>query len=307
MQYRLFDAHCDTLLKLYENRAHLYDNPFEVSFKKLLPYRTPAQVFAVFNEGNLSCADILDHIAYLKTEILNNAHIAAFAKDAKDLEKNALQKKISVLVSIEGLGNTPDLTKEFVPVLYKEGVRIVSLVWNHDNPLCGGIENNHTGLTKSGAQILFEMERLGMILDVSHISECGFWDALAVFSKKVCATHSNAQSVCPHPRNLTDRQFQALCRRGGVAGINLYPKFLTDTGPATVDHAVSHITRFLELGGENCIGLGADFDGVDATPIDMPNCEFVYRLFDRLAALGFDDAIIDKISYQNFANLLQFD
>lgn len=296
MKYEIFDAHCDTALKLYFDGKSLYDSDCMVSAEKCGNYKKATYTMAIFNDKSLKCADIFAIIEKIKTETRALKHT-----------------NFDTVIAVEGLGNTPDLTLADVEKLAKSDVRIMSLTWNDDTPLCGGVgypkgegaEGNTKGLTALGKEYLKEFEKNGIILDTSHISDKGFYDVLENFGGKVCATHSNSRAVCSYKRNLTDDMFIKLKDRGGVAGINLCPDFLNDTGIASSDDAVRHIEHFMALGGEDNIGIGADFDGIDSTPSDIPDCGFLYVLFDKLLALNYSEDIINKISHQNFEKMLK--
>lgn len=295
MEYTVFDAHCDTALKLYFEQKSLYDNDCMVSAKKCENYKKTTYTTAIFNDKSLKCADIFAIIEKIKSET-----------------KSLKNTNFNTVIAIEGLGNTADLELSDVEKFAKAGVRIMSLTWNDDTPLCGGVgypiggaEGNSKGLTALGKEYLKKFEENGIILDTSHISDIGFYDVLENFNGKVCATHSNSRAVCSYKRNLTDDMFLKLKSRGGVAGINFCPDFLSNSGTATSDDAVRHIEHFMALGGEDNIGIGADFDGIESTPSDMPNCAFLYVLFDKLLALNYSEDIINKISHQNFEKMLK--
>ena len=150
---RYFDTHCDTILKTAENGS-LAENAFEVDFRRLAQYDTAVQVFAVFNEGNLLCSDILQYVHMIQTQA-ESCEIARFADGYGSLVQNA--GMVSCMASVEGLGNTPDFVLEQVDALYDAGVRVMSLTWNQDNALCGGIENNQAGLTDMGRAVIQRM------------------------------------------------------------------------------------------------------------------------------------------------------
>lgn len=295
MEYSLFDAHCDTILKIYKSGKSLYDNDFDVSIKKLEVFKKATQVFAVFNIGDLKADDILKISNLLKSKLEN----CQFVTNTKNLSKT------NAFLSIEGLGNTHDLSVSDIDSFYSAGVRILSLTWNQNNPLCGGIEENNEGISDLGKKILKKMEEKNIVLDVSHISDKGFYDCFENFNGKIIATHSNSRAVCKNKRNLTDDEFLHIKNRGGVVGINLYPPFLSSLEGAFVKHAVMHIEHFMSLGGENNIGIGADFDGIDTKMNDITDVSKMNILFNELAKLNYSDDIISKISHKNFENILQ--
>lgn len=295
MEYSLFDAHCDTLLKVFAQNENLYDYPFEVNIQKLEKFKKATQIFAIFNEGSLSKKDILEICNILKKSKIN------FVTSTKNLSKT------NAMLSIEGLGNTPNLTPYDIDDFFEAGIRVMSLTWNQNNPLCGGISENNEGLSLFGKKVLAKMDKLKMVLDVSHISEKGFFDCFENFEGKIVATHSNAKKVCAHIRNLTDEQFLHIKSRGGVVGINLYPLFINNSEDTFAKDAIKHIEHFLALGGENNIGIGADFDGIDYTMKDVCDVSKMDILFNEMKKLNYSDDIIDKISHKNFENIFKFD
>lgn len=294
-----FDTHCDTILKV-GGTGSLAENTYDVDFCRLAQYGTAVQVFAIFNEGNLYKADILQHVQTIRMQAEAYAG-ARFAETYTDLKKN--EGVVSCMASIEGLGNTPDFSLEDVDAFCEAGVRMMSLTWNQDNVLCGGIGNNQTGLTDLGRAVVKRMNALGMVVDVSHISDAGFWDVMECSTRPVVASHSNARAVAGHPRNLTDDQFRALAQNGGVAGLNLCPLFLNGTDTADVEDMLRHIDYFLSLGGADAIGLGADFDGIDDYPRDVTDCGRMGLLFDAMQRHGYSAELITKIAYGNWLAL----
>ena len=134
-----------------------------------------------------------------------------------------------------------------------------------------------------------------MLVDVSHLSEKGFWDMIELAEKPVLASHSNSFSVCPHPRNLTDDQFRAICDLGGTAGLNLYVPFLTEQPHASFDDLRRHLDHFLELGGEGHIALGADLDGCDRLPAGFSGLDDYEALGDFLKNTGYSDETIQNL------------
>ena len=294
----MFDCHCDTLLKL-TSENNLSSNSCDVDFKRLATYGKSVQMFAVFNKGNYRTADILSLIQRLKDEV-NKSALSKVCISYDDISNN--EKPVSALVSLEGVGNTPDFLYEDIYRFYDSGVRVMSITWNNDNVLCGGIEHNNKGLTELGRDTVNIMKKLGMVLDVSHISDIGFDDVSSIDGLRIMATHSNSRFVCDHNRNLTDSQFIRICELGGVVGLNTYPIFLNGTEKANVTDMIRHIEHFCSLGGETNIGFGADFDGIDIKMSDINSCEKMNILIDELAKLNYSDKVIRGIYCENLMN-----
>ena len=236
-----FDAHCDTALSVHTHAASLYENRFHLDLKRIGAYAPCAQVFAVWTEHGEQAEITARADAVLSTllqELDANRGTVCLCRSAADVARSAREGRIAALISVEGAERL-DCSVERLRAAYERGVRIVHLCWNHDNALTGSATDSGSGLTAEGTAFAAAAQDLGAVLDMSHISERGFWDVLALAEKPVLAGHSNAAALCPHPRNLTDAQFTALVRAGGVAGLNYYPKFLG----LTRDITPSSLTR----------------------------------------------------------------
>ena len=299
-----FDAHCDTLTKAYDNNLNLYDEKLHINIPKLLKNGKPTQVFAVFNEGNYSIADLLELCEFLKKNISMSNDIE-MAYSTSDIINNREKGMASAMLSVEGLGNTKDISPDMIDDLHNAGVRMISLTWNQDNCLCGGIGENALGITLLGYDVIKCMKAKNIVLDLSHISDKGFYDAMEIDGIKVVASHSNSRELCPHTRNLTDDMFKMLVEKGGVCGINLYPLFLTHSEKAKVDDAVKHIMHFLDLGGERNIGIGTDFDGIEYTMYDITSCDKMYMLVDALISKNIHNNVLNNILYGNFERIFE--
>ncbi len=298
-RYPYFDTHCDTMLKMYEQKISISHPSLQVSLATMRKYAPCVQVFALFNEGNFSEKDMLSAIAYFKKECAKHNKYIAVRRSAGGIRQNCRLGKATALLSIEGLGNQADFSLDSLSKFHMAGVRFASLCWNDDNILCGGSDRNRNGLTPLGAEVLRRMAKLKIILDVSHMSDRSFWDTMEVYDLPVCATHSGSRAICSHPRNLTDAQFSELAKRGGVCGINFYPPFLGGE-KASIAQIIAHIEHFMSLGGEDSIGIGADFDGIDCVPDEITDSGHVYRLFDALLSLNYKESTVNKIAFHNF-------
>jgi len=181
------------------------------------------------------------------------------------------------------------------------------LTWNHRNELADGVfeQESGGGLTLFGRNVVKEMNRLGMLIDVSHLGEKGFWDVIECSKSPIAATHTNAKTVCNHQRNLNDEQIKALASSGGVIGINMYSPHLTDNSKATISDVIAHIEHVISIGGEDCVGIGADFDLIEDTPEGINGTEDMYKLFDELFKLNYPQRIIEKIAGGNFLRLVK--
>ncbi len=275
-----------------------------VNVKDAEKYCPRVQVFAHYNDGTFLEKDMLKAFSFMKKEFEANSEYMNLARCTDDIDKNTSEGKMSAILSIEAMGNQKDISPESVKKFADAGVRFAGLCWNNDNSLCGGIGENGKGITPLGKEILKEMEKQKIILDVSHMSDKSFEDSFENYSLPICATHSNSRTVFAHNRNLTDEQFGEIVKRGGVCAVNFYPTFLSG-GKSSIKDVISHIEHFLSLGGEDNIGIGSDFDGIETTPEDLRTSEDVYKIFDALLSLNYKESVIRKIAFYNFYNFFK--
>lgn len=304
------DAHCDTITKIMEKGEGLFCNTCHIDIKRLKNFKNVIQFFAAFidPEPQDECAmkKAVKIIDKLNMEIALNNKDILLCKNYKDV-KNALDsQKIGAILSIEGgdalLGELSALR-----IFYLLGVRSICLTWNHKNEIADGIADSELGrgLTDFGKSVIREMNRLGMLVDLSHISEKGFWDVMEVCSSPLMVSHSNSKALCSHRRNLTDNQILAIAQNRGVIGVNFYPAFLRDEGMATIKDIIKHIEYISSLAGIENVGIGADFDGVESLPNNINGIENVCQIFNELAKLNYSDTFIRKIAGENFLRLIK--
>lgn len=295
--YSYFDAHCDTMSKIHKFGIGLDSDALMVNVNHLSKYKSAVQVFALFNKGDMCEEEMFSAFRNFKAEAKRLSGSLSICTTACDITKNT--SPLSAILAIEGLGNQPDFSIDAVTRFWEEGVRFMGLCWNHDNSLCGGCEGDGRGLSELGEKTLRTMEEKRIILDVSHMSDKSFWESAEVYSLPFCATHSSSRAVFGHHRNITDAQFLGIASRGGVCGINFYPPFL-GAGKADISTVIKHIEHFMALGGEDSIGLGSDFDGIDAVPHGIENAGDFYKLFDALLMLNYKEEAVEKIAFGNF-------
>jgi membrane dipeptidase len=163
------------------------------------------------------------------------------------------------------------------------------------------------GLKPFGKDAVRRMNELGMVVDVSHLSDGGFYDVAALSQKPFVASHSNCRALCPHPRNLTDDMIRILADKGGIAGLNFGPQFL-NADPArtesTVERISAHARHFINIGGSECVALGSDFDGITGN-LEVGTVEKMPLLFDQFSRDGLSDAVIEKIAWKNALRTLK--
>jgi len=290
---RVFDAHCDTISEMYEKKQDFAKNSLHIDFERMKKYEAYTQVFAVFTdpEKRAKAKEYENTLIDLFYDEMQKNGVC-ICKNYEDYENAKTPYRAFLSIEgAEGITEEADLLR-----LKQRGVFMIAPVWNFKNKIaCGVMEDEDTGLSELGKRIIAKMDKLGIILDVSHMSPKSFYDSAKIFKKPICASHSNLKAVTNHPRNLTDEQFLIIKNSGGVAGINIYPPFLGESVKA-------HIDRFLALGGEDNIGLGCDFDGVDTLPDGINGIEDIEKLIKNLP---YSTKIREKLAEKNFLRVIK--
>ena len=301
----LIDLHCDTLTR--ENwTAHtlgcgaLDDPAFHIAIRKMPPGVRWVQCFAIFVPDDLRGEEAAAFFDRSRTVFQQQmeAHRDRIApcQTFSDLERTAGEGRFSAVLTVEG-GAALAGRLERVQTLRDAGVRMLTLTWNGPNELGSG-HDTAGGLTAFAREAVGEMERLGMIVDVSHLNDRGFEDLLAVAKKPFAASHSNARAVCGHRRNLPDPFIRELAARGGLIGLNYARTFLSDEGRGSLDDLYRHICHFLELDAGSCLALGSDFDGTDIHP-DLDSVEKSLAIYDYLTRRGIPADTAEGILFAN--------
>lgn len=308
------DCHCDTLTELYNKNASLYENEQHFDIKRQIALGGGLQFCAIYvptevfrYQGGLRYTlCLLDKYNQEIKKLHENGIDVLQVRTAEDAG-NVLKHKAATLLAIEE-GGAIDGSLEALRCLYELGVRAITLTWSNRNDIADGINEEATGsgLTLFGKQVVAEMNRLGMLVDVSHISTAGFWSVMETSTKPIIATHSNAKSLCAHPRNLNDEQIKALAQNGGLAGITFAGQFLEeDWRNACIESVYKHIDYMLNLiGNDDHIGFGSDFDGISHPPYNIQGVQDYKPLIEYLSKY-YSDETINKITHQNVINLLQ--
>ena len=313
MSFPVFDLHCDTALALLgkdmKTPGSLKSNELRVDLDRAKTLNGYAQCFACFttpymNEwAKVSPVTVFQReLDVILAEIDRNSKLIELAYTAKDVRKNYERGKMSAILTIEGPAGF-DFDPELLQDLYAVGFRISSLGWNEQNVLTGSHKTGG-GLTDLGKEYVKEAQRLGMIIDVSHISDEGFWDIMDITEKPIVATHSNSRAVCDNSRNLTDDMFKAICQTGGVAGFNQCAPFVGDN--CDLDTACDHFLHFLELDPDGAhIALGGDLDGCDELPAGFDGIQSYPTLAQRLLQRGVDEVTLRKIFWENALGVME--
>ncbi len=323
---KYIDLHCDTLCMAFETRdENIYDRPqFMVDIKRLKAAGAKAQFFAIYmppqdwiHNIKPGCTDdefINDLYTNLNNAINAYPNDIAWAKNAVDMENNWKAGKVSAFLTIED-GRSVEGSFGKFDRYYDMGVRLVSLTHNYEN--CFGYPNStdaavmNTGLKPFGRDAVEYMNDKGIIIDVSHLSDGGFWDVMELSKKPIVASHSCARALTPHQRNLTDDMIKAMAEKGGVCGINFCPVFVTAedyTKADYVEHSrlediVRHVMHLYNTGGSDFVAIGTDFDGIGGK-LDIAGVQDMDKLFDALLKKGMNSADVEKIAYKNAERLI---
>ena len=313
MNFPVFDFHCDTAKALLgadmNQPGSLRKNNLHIDLERASKLGGYAQCFACYTTPymveryNLSPIVVFEReLATIQREVDSNSDLISIAYTTDDIRENQKNGKMSAILTLEGtagFGYDPELLENLSLI----GFRITSLGWNEKNPLTGSHVTGG-GLTELGREYVREAQRLGMLVDVSHISDEGFWDIMKITNAPVIATHSNSRSVWNESRNLTDDMFRAICETGGVAGYNVCAEF-TGENP-TIDTMCDHIFHFMELdpSGKH-IALGGDLDGIENMPAGFEGVQSYPAFAERLMQRGLDEQTVRNIFWNNAIGVME--
>ena len=313
MNFPVFDLHCDTALALLgesmNEAGELRKNELHIDLERASKLGGYAQCFACFTTPSMqewaktSPVVVFEReLATIQREVDKNKDLIAIAYSAEEIEENRENGKMSAILTLEGtagIGYDPELLTDLQAI----GFRIASLGWNEKNALTGSHVTGG-GLTDQGREFVREAQRLGILVDVSHISDEGFWDIMKVTQAPIVATHSNSRAVWNNSRNLTDDMFRAIVETGGVAGYNGCADF-TGENP-TLDTICDHIFHFMELDptGKH-IALGGDLDGVSKMPAGFEGVQSWPALAQRLLDRGVSEETVMDIYWNNVLGVMK--
>ena len=315
---KLFDLHCDTLYECCETGKHLRENDLHVNRAAAQRYEHYVQFFALFcgayppesQKKKRSC--LLDTpkderlarmLQTAQTEFAANADWLTLCRSGEELTRAAESGKAAAFLSIEGAELLPE-REGALDEAYDAGVRLVTLTWNYRSRFgCPSAIDQNEGLTDGGRQLVRALDARRMLIDVSHLSDRGFWDIAEHSTRPFAASHSNCRALAPHCRNLTDEMIRVMAEKGGLVGLNYCSGFLDDQPRpelcrSTTALMARHAAHFKQVGGIEIIGLGSDFDGIGGK-LEMGDCSKLPLLADALRKEGFTEDEVEQIFFRN--------
>lgn len=319
---KYIDMHCDTLCMAFETKnENIFDRKeFMVDISRLKQAGALAQFFAVFVpptdwiqniQPNFNDDDFVNNLYNnLDKTIKTYPNYIAWAKNYDDMIKNEKEGKVSAFLSMED-GRTINGSFEKFDKYYDMGLRLVTFVWNSEN--CFGHPNSfdsnlmQLGLKDFGKQAIEYMNDKGILIDVSHLSDGGFWDAIKLSKKPIVASHSSCRALSQHPRNLTDDMIKALGNNGGISGINFCPAFVNpdiNSNDSRLSDIAKHIIHMANKGGIECVAIGSDFDGISGN-LDVGDTLAIQKIWDELLKNGMNYDDIEKVAYKNAQRVLK--
>lgn len=328
---KVADMHCDTIAELYYNHrdggtASIRTNGLHMDLERMQQGDYLLQNFALFvhlGREREPFAYAMKLVDTFYSELEAHQDLIGIVKSWEDIEANRKAGRMSAMLTLEE-GGVCQGELSYLRDFYRMGARMMTLTWNFANelgypnkmaqdrtnadrpPRC--VPDTVNGLTETGIAFVQEMERLGMIIDVSHLNDAGIRDVFRYTKKPFVASHSNCRALASHPRNLTDEMIRELSERGGVAGINFCASFLRDEeNGADPKHSycrdmVAHMKHMKQVGGIGCIGLGSDFDGITSV-VEMKDCSGMQMLADEMAKQGFTTGEIEAVFHGNVLSL----
>ncbi|WP_286133000.1 dipeptidase [Labrenzia sp. DG1229] len=318
---QLFEFGCDTALDLVKAQRGGFAGGL---FAVYVPDdRNPANLEtlreATYHIPNPKPIHWTDALARIKGQVallleLKSRGLLKLCLCSADIRQAMNSNRLAAVLHVEG-ADLIDPELHVLELLYAAGMRSLGLVWNRPTIFAQGVPysfpsspNIGDGLSKLGRQLVLRCNQLGIIVDLSHINEAGFWDVAEVTSHPLVASHSNSHAICPHARNLTDNQLRAIASTNGIVGINFSVSFLRDDGrklsDVPIDQVLRHFDHLLGILGEDCIGLGSDYDGT-ITPREIADVSTLPKLINAMQKHGYGDELVEKICRANWLRVLK--
>ena len=302
------DTHCDSILNVTKGSRLRHSNGHLDLLRMNGVVRL--QFFALFIEErfkpNYSLERTLELLDLFLLELEQNKDLITLVTTKQELEVlyGTQNTQSGALLALEGGEGIKDIY--ILRLLFRLGVRCIGLTWNQRNHIADGVFSGDRpgGLTHFGKKLIYEMNKLGILIDAAHLAPASFWDVLNHCQSPIIVSHGNCRTICDHPRNYTDLQLKTLASQGGIACITFAPQFLKRSGEISIEDVIDHITYAADLIGANHVGIGSDFDGVGQLPRGIEHVGDYKRLYSRLAKRGFSKEEVDGICGENVRKLL---
>ncbi len=305
----VIDGHADILYRMGKEKLDFYDvnSPLHLGYRQMLKAGIDLQVFVTFvdpaRRGSEQLVAVLDSIHRFHQQIERPGGIKPIYDRTGLHEIYDETANPHALLSLEG-AECLDGRLSVLYALFTLGIRMIGLTWNHANSVADGVgEPRGAGLTDFGKEVVQHMQSLGMVVDVSHLSEQGVYDVARLATAPIIASHSNARHVFEHRRNLTDEQMKMIVDTGGVIGVTFVPEFITSHETVTMDDLIPHVEHMLDVVGVHGVALGSDFDGIDQTMQDLRRGSDYPRFLERLEK-EFGSEVVRLIAYENMFRVL---
>ncbi|NMB24411.1 MAG: membrane dipeptidase [Firmicutes bacterium] len=308
----LVDGHMDTISTMYEGKLDFSKRQTNThsDLPRLLEAGVGVQVLALFARPNpnksITLQKILSYLEYVWQLADEDPRIEIVETSIQLPTTQSSRGKLWAILAVEG-GDCLGGELWVLRLLHRLGVRLLTLTWSNRNLLADGIweADSKGGLTCFGKEVVQEMGRLGMIVDVSHLSPTGFWDVAEIVRGPFVASHSNVQALCGHRRNLSDDQIRCIAEHGGVIGVNFCGPHLTEAGEASLDDVVAHVEYLWQVAGEDHVGLGTDYDGIDLAPKGLGDVTCLPWLIHELGQRGHSQDRLVKFAGGNFLRVFR--
>lgn len=305
---RFADAHCDFLYNMTYMGQNIDDKPTEkahITLDSLARGKVCLQTFSVWVDMKspihpLEMALEMVDSFYRMIGISDNRILLLNQENAPEIISSG---RTGAVLSLEG-ADCLCCSASILNIFYRLGVRMISLTWNQKNALaCGAHTRHDTGLSEVGREMVQKINESNIALDVAHLGRKSFWDCYKISKNPVLSSHTCANRIHEHPRNLDDDQIRAIIECGGFIGITFYPTFIGD-GRVTAKDICRHIDHVVSLGGIDTVGIGSDFDGIKSMPDGIQGPADMYKIAVELESMGYSKEAIKKIAYGNLLDYI---
>lgn len=304
----VMDCHCDTVYRCWAMGEELPYNTGALELCSALDtFGAYAQVFALWTApgyvgGGCLQAACKSQLNYFRHQMDCYSHLVTHCTTAREARQANREGKCAAFLSVEG-AELLGCSLEGLEWAAQQGVCAINPTWNHENALSGSHSDHpHQGLTPLGREFVRRMGELEVLVDVSHLSEAGFWDVMDLCQGGVIASHSNAQAVCDHTRNLTDEQITAIIEHQGVIGLNFYENFVG--GSRDLEAVRRHLDHILALDGAKCVALGGDWDGAELVE-PLSHITRLSGLYSYLLSCGYGEELLHDVFYNNLMRVVR--